>query len=125
MKNKNLLIRDFTEYPGLRHKSISDDSGEEYYHKILNREFKDAYQKNFKLIVTNLSRFFSHLGFAILILSITLNYFFSKELTTNIKLGENIAFDQFSIQFKDSKTKNESNYQELFGTFNIKNENET
>ena len=51
MKNKNLLIRDFTEYPGLRHKSISDDSGEEYYHKILNREFKDAYQKNFKLIV--------------------------------------------------------------------------
>ena len=81
------------------------------------------YKKNFKLIVTNLSRFFSHLGFAILILSITLNYFFSKELTTNIKLGENIAFDQFSIQFKDSKTKNESNYQELFGTFNIKNEN--
>ena len=29
-----IYIKDFTEYPGLRHCSISDDSGEEYYHSI-------------------------------------------------------------------------------------------
>ena len=37
---KTIRVFDFTEYPGLRHCSISDDSGEEYYHKILNKEYK-------------------------------------------------------------------------------------
>jgi phosphomannomutase len=44
-----LKVRDFSEYPGLRHCSISDDSGEEYYHKILNHEFKKTYEKRDKL----------------------------------------------------------------------------
>ena len=39
-KMKTIYIKDFSEYPGLRHCSISDDSGEEYYHSILNKEFK-------------------------------------------------------------------------------------
>lgn len=34
----------FTEYPGLRHCSISDDSGEEFYHKVLNKEFKKCFE---------------------------------------------------------------------------------
>lgn len=34
-----IRIVDFTEYPGLRHCNISEASGEEYYHKILNKEF--------------------------------------------------------------------------------------
>lgn len=44
-----IKVRDFSEYPGLRHCSISDDSGEEYYHKILNSEFKKTYEKRSKL----------------------------------------------------------------------------
>lgn len=44
-------IKDFTEYPGLRHCSISEDSGEEFYHKILNKRFKDAFIKKEVLIV--------------------------------------------------------------------------
>lgn len=41
---KTIKISDFTEYPGLRHCDISDDSGELYYHKILNQEFKKSYE---------------------------------------------------------------------------------
>tara|TARA_R110002167_G_scaffold71696_9_gene202209 strand:+ start:7251 stop:7664 length:414 start_codon:yes stop_codon:yes gene_type:complete len=46
-----IYIKEFSEYPGLRHCSISDDSGEEYYHKILNNSFKSAYDKNERLII--------------------------------------------------------------------------
>lgn len=46
-----IYIKDFTEYPGLRHCSISDDSGEEYYHLILNHSFKKSYEDRQKLTV--------------------------------------------------------------------------
>lgn len=46
-----IYIKDFTEYPGLRHCSLSDDSGEEYYHKILNNAFKNAYESKQTLTV--------------------------------------------------------------------------
>lgn len=36
---KTIYIKDFTEYPGLRYCSMSDKSGEEYYHVILNGAF--------------------------------------------------------------------------------------
>jgi len=45
------VLEDFSEFPALRHCSISDKSGEEFYHKVLNKEFKDAYLKGEKLIV--------------------------------------------------------------------------
>jgi len=41
----------FSEFPGLRNCNISDKSGEEFYHKVLNIEFKEAYDKKEKLIV--------------------------------------------------------------------------
>lgn len=47
----NISIKDFSEYPGLRHCSISEKSGEEFYHSILNNSFKEAYEKNEKLII--------------------------------------------------------------------------
>lgn len=46
------VLDDFTEYPGLRNCSISEYSGEEFYHKILNKEFKEAYEKKYKLTVS-------------------------------------------------------------------------
>lgn len=44
-------VKDFTEYPGLRHCSISDDSGEEFYHTVLNKAFKKAYEKKERIVV--------------------------------------------------------------------------
>jgi len=42
---------DFSEFPGLRHCSISDKSGEEFYHLILNEKFYEAKKAGEKLIV--------------------------------------------------------------------------
>jgi hypothetical protein len=46
-----IKVIDFDEFPGLRHCSISENSGEEYYHKVLNEAFKNAYEKDEKLVV--------------------------------------------------------------------------
>ena len=43
----NLTInikKDFSMYPGLRHHSISDNSGEDFYHTLLNLKFKEVYE---------------------------------------------------------------------------------
>lgn len=45
------ILNDFSEYPSLRHCYISEDSGEEFYHTILNKRFKEALDKNQKLVV--------------------------------------------------------------------------
>jgi len=45
------VSRDFSEFPNLRHCSISDNSGEEFYHKVLNRAFVEVLNKNEKLCV--------------------------------------------------------------------------
>ena len=47
-----LNIRDkYSEYTGLRHCNISDNSGEDFYHKVLNQEFKEALENQEKLSV--------------------------------------------------------------------------
>lgn len=51
MKKTISILEDFSEYPGLRHCSISDNSGEEFYHKVLNRAFKEAIDNNQTLVV--------------------------------------------------------------------------
>jgi hypothetical protein len=45
------IVNSFSEFPGLRHCNISDKSGEEFYHKVLNLEFFTAYEKKEKLVV--------------------------------------------------------------------------
>jgi len=49
--NKISVLENFTEYPALRHCSISDYSGEEFYHKVLNDAFVKAYNSGAKLLV--------------------------------------------------------------------------
>lgn len=44
-------INDFTKFPGLRYCSISEKSGEEYYHSVLNKAFADALKNNTSLVV--------------------------------------------------------------------------
>ena len=49
---KTLSIVDkYSEYTGLRHCDISDYSGEDFYHKVLNREFKSALEAKQKLFI--------------------------------------------------------------------------
>jgi hypothetical protein len=45
------VFKDFSEFPALRHCNISDNSGEEFYHKVLNKVFKEAFEKDEKLEV--------------------------------------------------------------------------
>lgn len=48
---ETVKVLDFSEYPGLRHCSVSDDSGEEFYHKVLNANFAKALENQTTLIV--------------------------------------------------------------------------
>ncbi len=45
------ILEVFGRFTGLRHCSISEKSGEEFYHKYLNKAFKDAYSTGSKLLV--------------------------------------------------------------------------
>lgn len=51
MANITVNIREFSEYPGLRNCDISDKSGEEFYHLVLNGALHEAIQQNEKLVV--------------------------------------------------------------------------
>ncbi|CCG52960.1 Protein of unknown function [Flavobacterium indicum GPTSA100-9 = DSM 17447] len=45
------ILENFSEYPGLRHCKISDKSGEEFYHSVLNEKFYEVFSNDEKLIV--------------------------------------------------------------------------
>lgn len=45
------IYKDFSDTPMLRYCSLSESSGEEFYHSVLNKAFKECYEKNEKLIV--------------------------------------------------------------------------
>lgn len=45
------VFENFSEFPALRHCNISDNSGEEFYHSVLNFSFKEALEKGEKLTV--------------------------------------------------------------------------
>ena len=40
------VLEDFSEFPALRYCNISDESGEKFYHNVLNKAFKEAYEKD-------------------------------------------------------------------------------
>ena len=67
----------------------------------------------------NYGRLFSHAGFGLLIFSITLNYFFSKEFTTKIPLGGSANYQDFKITFVNSFSQKQKNYEELFGYYEV------
>ena len=80
---------------------------------------KDFFSKKFKNIQQNIA----HFGFSLLILSILFNNIFSKELITNLKVGESFKNDRFEIIFKDLNKSEEKNYISYKGNFSIR-ENE-
>ena len=82
---------------------------------------KDFFSKKHKSISQNLS----HFGFSLLILSILFNNIFSREVITNLKVGEKFKNDKFQIVFNDLKKSEEKNYISFKGYFSIKeNKNE-
>ena len=48
---KLIFIKDFSKNPGPRYINQGKSSGEDYYLRVLNKEFTDAYEKKYKLIV--------------------------------------------------------------------------
>jgi len=76
---------------------------------------RDFILKRFKNIHQNLA----HFGFSLLILSILFNNLFSKELITNLKVGESFKNDRFEIIFNDLKKFEKKNYISFKGNFSI------
>ena len=92
---------------------------------IISVLYEGFYFKNIKSRNLNFARLCAHTGFGLLILSITLNHFFSKEFTTKINLGDSASYQDFKIKFSNSSSKQEKNYQELFGEYEIQRNKET
>tara|TARA_B100001996_G_scaffold101599_1_gene76205 strand:- start:1396 stop:3282 length:1887 start_codon:yes stop_codon:yes gene_type:complete len=68
----------------------------------------------------NFSQKISHFGFSLLILSIIINGIFSKEITTNIAVGEKYHFNDGVIYFEKINASKEKNYMSIVGNFKIK-----
>ena len=82
---------------------------------------RDFFTKKFK----NFSQNLSHLGFSLLILSILLNNVFSKEVITNLKVGEIFENEKFKIVFNNLRKFEAKNYISFKGNFSIiENESE-
>ncbi|MAW01958.1 MAG: cytochrome C biogenesis protein CcmF [Candidatus Pelagibacter sp.] len=76
-------------------------------------------------IKQNLGRNLSHLGFGLLIMSITLNSFFSKEYNFMINLNEKFTSDDIEILFEDFKITKQSNFDQFSTKFKISKDKET
>ena len=71
---------------------------------------------------TNYAQNLSHLGFAMLMLSILFNSISSTEIIKNIKVGESFTSKNEKITFKKIITEEEKNYSSIIGFFEIKND---
>ena len=80
---------------------------------------KELFIKKFN----NISQTISHFGFSILILSILFNSILSSEIITNIKIGERYDYNKGEIFFKKIEERNESNFNSIIASFEIKDKN--
>ena len=71
-------------------------------------------KKNF---TSDAPRIVSHLGFGLLVFFIGVNHNYSIEEDFNLKVGEKKTFQQYKIDFKSLKTKEEKNYKAVVGEF--------
>ena len=71
----------------------------------------------------NLSQNVSHLGFALLIVSILFNSIFSKEFSSNMKIGEQIKFENKIIKFNKVESQKGLNFNSIIASFVIEDEN--
>ena len=67
----------------------------------------------------NFAQIFSHTGFSLLLISILLNSFSSKEIIKNIEVGESFILKNEKIIFKKIAIEKEKNYESIVGFFEI------
>ena len=79
---------------------------------------RDFFVKN-----RNISQNLAHFGFSLLILSILFNNIFSKEIITNLKVGETFENSDTKIVFESVNQKQEKNYKSIIANFTIYNSN--
>ena len=70
----------------------------------------------------NFAQIFSHTGFSLLLISILLNSFSSKEIVKNIQVGESFVLKNEKIIFKKIAVEKEKNYESIIGFFEILDE---
>ena len=71
--------------------------------------------------LVNISQKMAHFGFSLLILSILLNNFFSKEVITNLKVGETFESEKIKIIFENIEQSEGKNFKAIKGKFKIEN----
>ncbi len=75
--------------------------------------------------IINLSQKISHFGFSLLVLSIIFNAILSKEITTNLRVGQEINFNNNKIKFEKIEIKQISNYKQLISYFTMHDKKKT
>ena len=73
----------------------------------------------------NFAQIFSHTGFSLLLISILLNSFSSREIVKNIQVGESFTLKNEKIIFKDIAIEKEKNYESIVGFFEILDDKNT
>ena len=87
---------------------------------IVSVVFDWIFQKKLNL---NLGRLFSHLGFGLLIFSIFINAYSSKEINSAMKVGDEVKTQGFIIKFQGINKIKKDNYEEIFGNFLVSKDN--
>ncbi len=80
---------------------------------------KDFVKKEYK----NYSQTISHLGFSLLVLSILMNSIFSNEITSNMRVGDEIKFLDKKIKLQRLENTKEANFLKLIAHFKIEDKN--
>ena len=75
--------------------------------------------RSFSFKNSTLSQKVSHLGFSLFILSILLNGILSKEISSNMKVGDEINFMNKKITFENIKIEDGANFKTLIGNFKL------
>ncbi len=73
----------------------------------------------------NFSQKIAHFGFSLLVLSIILNAVLSKEITINLKVGQEIQFNKNKIKFEKIEINEVANYKQLITFFSISDPKKT
>ena len=71
----------------------------------------------------NLSQNIAHFGFSLLILSILFNSYFSKEFSSNMKIGDELRFENELIKFNKVESYKGLNFNSIIASFVVEDEN--
>ena len=71
---------------------------------------------------SNISQIISHSGFALFVLSILFNSLFSSEISSNMKIGEELIHKKEQIKFLKVSTFEKKNYKSIIANFKITDE---